>query len=103
MSTSPVFEWLSAEIGMRTGFDVLKSRGTLRLALHGVGLEPRTLTKEQAELVVERVLPGELKLRGFADAEQRCLHIGAALKLAHFTQVVPESAESAFARLGRKL
>jgi hypothetical protein len=103
MSTSPVFEWLCTEIGTRTGFDVLKSRGTLRLALHGAGLEPRTLTKEQAELVVARVLPGELKLRGFADAEQRCLMIGAALKLARFTKVVPESAESTFARLGRKL
>ena len=102
MSTSPVFEWLCAELGVRTGFDVLKSRGTLRLALHGAGLEPRTLTKEQAELVVARVLPGELKLRGFADAPQRCSQIGLALKLMHFTQAVPESAEHTFARLGRK-
>lgn len=102
MTTSPVFEWLCAEIGNRTGFDALKSRGTVRLALHGVGLEPRTLTKEEAEQVVRRVLPGELKLRGIADADSRCAHIAAALRIMRFTQAVPESAENAFARLGRK-
>jgi len=102
MSTSAVFEWLCAEISTRSGFDTLKSRGTLRLALQGAGLEPRTLTQEQAAVVVARVLAKELKLRGIADADAQCMHIGMALKLMRFTQAAPESAESAFARLGRK-
>lgn len=102
MSTSPVFEWLCGEIGFQTGFDALKSRGTLRLALQSAGIEPRTLTKEQADVVVARVLPRELKLRGIADAASQCMRIGMALKLMSFAQIVPESADVAFARFGRK-
>ena len=102
MSTSPVFEWLGAELSTHTGYNALNSRGTLRLALQSAGLEPRTLTKEQAEVVIARVLPQDLKLRGVADAATVCMRIGMALKLMRFAQAGPESAESAFARLGRK-
>ena len=42
------------------------------------------------------------QLRGIADADQRCAQINMALRLMRFTQAVPESAEAAFARLGRK-
>jgi hypothetical protein len=101
MNISPVFDWLCAEIGTLTGLDALKSRGTLRLALQGAGLEPRTLTKAQAEIIVARVLPNELKLRGIANADTRCVHLATSLRLMSFPQAAPESAESAFARLGR--
>jgi hypothetical protein len=102
MSTSPVFEWLSAELSTHARFDVLNSRGTLRLALQSAGLEPRTLTKEQAEVVIARVLPQDLKLRGVTDATNVCMRISMALKLMRFAQTAPDSAETTFARLGRK-
>lgn len=102
MSTSPVFDWLATELETRTGLDALKSRGTLRLALHGAGLEPRTLTKEQASVVIDKILPGELKLRGFSSAPSMCMHLAAALRLMVFSSSGPEAAEAAFARLGRK-
>jgi len=102
MSTAPIFEWLCAEVGTYTGFDALKSRGTVRLALQSAGLEPRTPTKEQAEVLLARVLPQELKLRGIADATVRCTQMAMALKLMRFQQTAPESAETAFGRLGRK-
>lgn len=102
MSTSAVFEWLCAELGSRTGLDALKSRGTMRIALQSAGLEPRTLTKAQAEVLIERVLPRELKLRAIADAANICMHLGMALRLMTFAHTTPESAESAFGRLGRR-
>jgi len=85
-----------------TGFDALKSRGTVRLALQNAGLEPRTLTKEQAEVLLSRVLPQELKLRGIADATVQCTQMAMALKRLRFERTAPESAEAAFARFGRK-
>jgi hypothetical protein len=102
VSTSPVFEWLATELEQHTGLDALKSRGTLRLALHGAGLEPRTLTKEQAAVVIAKILPGELKLRGFVSGPNICMHLAAALRLMAFSSSGPEAAETAFARLGRK-
>jgi hypothetical protein len=97
-----VFEWLSSELAARTGFDALKSRGTLRIALQNAGLEPRTLTKEQASVVVMRVLPSELKLRGLSDGAAACMHIDAALRLMSFANTGPAAADAAFARFGRK-
>jgi hypothetical protein len=102
MSTSPVFEWLCTELATRTGFDALKSRGTLRLALQSAGVEPRTLSKEHALVVVERVLPRELGLRGVANAPAVCTELALALRLMTFAKAGPESADAAFARLGRR-
>jgi len=102
MNTSPVFDWLANEITTRTGLDALKSRGTLRIALQNGGLEPRTLTKDQAAVVINRLLAHELKLRGHADAASMCMRIEAALRVMLFGKVGPDSAETTFARLGRK-
>lgn len=102
MSTSHVFDWLASELEARTGLDALRSRGTLRLALHGAGLEPRTFTKEEAAVVITRILPGELKLRGVAESTAMCMHIIAALRVMTFEAPQLESAETAFARLGRR-
>jgi hypothetical protein len=102
VSSSPVFEWLCTELCNRTGLASLAGRGTLRLALQKAGLEPRTLTKEQGVVLVERVLAGELKLLGIANAVPLCTDIGLSLRLMAFAKNAPESAEAAFARLGRK-
>jgi hypothetical protein len=102
MSTSPVFEWLSSEIAKRTTCGLPQSRGTVRLALKDAGLEPRTLNKEQALVIVERLLPRELELRGVSNASALCAELGQALQKLKLEPAGPESAESIFSRLGRK-
>jgi hypothetical protein len=100
--TSPVFEWVGEELAKRTGVAALQARGTLRLALQTAGLEPRTLDKEQMLVVLERVLGPQLELRRVANAATICREIALALQLMTFSKTGPESAERAFARLGRK-
>ena len=102
MSHSPVFEWLSEELARRSSLTLLQSRGTVRIALQSAGLEARTLKKEPALVVVERVLPRELTVRGIANAPTVCMELALALRLMTFTSTGPESPETAFARLGRK-
>lgn len=102
MSTSPVFEWLATEMAARTHQDALQSRGTLRLALHNAGIEVRSFSKDEAFVVIGRLLPGELKLRGFSNAQAICAQLEAALRVMTFARTGHESAEAAFARLGRR-
>lgn len=102
MNTSSVFEWLAGELSTRTGLEALQSRGTLRLALHNAGIEVRSFTKEEALVVIARVLPGELKLRGITNAVTICMQLDAALRVMTFARTGQESAETAFARLGRR-
>jgi uncharacterized small protein (DUF1192 family) len=61
-------EWLEK----RTSLERLEARGTLRLALKTAGLEPATLTLDQLRVVFERVLPGELEMRGVDEAPGVC-------------------------------
>lgn len=102
MSHSPVFEWLSEELARRSSLTLMQSRGTVRIALQSAGLESRTLKKEPALVVVERILPRELTARGVANAPTVCMEIAAALRSMTFTSTGPESPDAAFARLGRK-
>jgi hypothetical protein len=102
MSTSPIFEWLCTELVRRGPLDLPQSRGTVRLALKDAGLEPRTLTKDQTFVIIERVLPHELQVRGVANAVSLCTGLGQALRALKVEQTVPESAETIFARFGRK-
>ena len=101
MSTSPIFEWLCGKLTERTKFDLLQSRGTVRLALKDAGLEPRTLDKVQTLVLLERVMPHELKVRGIPDASALCGELSQALQKHRFEAAAPQSAESIFSRLGR--
>ena len=79
-----------------------QTRGTVRLALKDAGIELRTLNKTQAMVLVERVLPHELQLRGVANAPALCAGICQSLGTLWHEQATPETAEAIFARLGRK-
>jgi hypothetical protein len=79
-----------------------QSRGTVRLALKDAGIELRTLNKSQALVLVERVLPHELQLRGVANAPALCAEICESLRTLRLEQASPETAEAIFARLGQK-
>lgn len=102
MSASPVFEWLCDELSKRASIEMLQTRGMVRFVLQRAGLEPRTLSKVEALVVVERLLARELDARRIANSQTVCSEIVLALKSATLTDAGPESAESAFARMGRK-
>jgi hypothetical protein len=102
VSTSAVFDWLSTQLSQRSTLEVIQARGTLRLALKDAGLEARTLTKLQAQVVLAKVLPHELGPRGVPNATQLCADLAIALKAMTFAGATTEAAESIFARLGKK-
>jgi hypothetical protein len=67
-----IFDLAAELLEQRTSLDRLEARGTLRIALKSAGLDVASLTAEQLAVVFEKILPGELELRGVGDAAATC-------------------------------
>ena len=62
-----IFDFAAERLKHHAGFDRLAARGTLRIAIKAAGLEPNNLTGAQLQVVFEKVMPEELKLRGVSN------------------------------------
>lgn len=99
MADSPAFAQVCVALESETSFNRIEARGTIRLALKSAGLTGSAVTTEQMQVVIERVIPGELANRGIPDPDAVCAAIARAL-----SEVVSddssETPESVFHRLG---
>ena len=100
MSESTPFEFVCSEIERATSLTSLEARGTVRIALKAAGIEARTATPAQLKVILDKLIPGELKKRGCEDAEGICKGINTKLTAQRFDAVGNESPEAVFARLG---
>lgn len=100
MANTSAFDWLCAELESSTSFDRLESRGTVRLALKEAGLDVKTASAEQLAVVVERILPEELRRRGVDDADSVCAGLATGLKRMGDGGAASDTPEAVFARLG---
>lgn len=101
MADSQTFDFVCAELERRTSLNRLEVRGTVRIALKNAGLDG-TATAPQMKVVLERVLPAELKTRGVADPESHCKAVAAGLSAAaRPAEASSETPEAIFARLAR--
>jgi hypothetical protein len=102
MSAS-IFDFVSDELERLTSLEKLEARGTVRLALKAAGLDARTVTTTQMVATLEKVMPGEMRARGIADADQVCRTVVTALRAAHPSSAATsvESPEAIFRRLAQ--
>lgn len=99
MADSPAFAWTCRALEAATDLDRLESRGTVRLSLKSAGLEAATVTPRQMQVVIERVLPGELEARGVVEAVALCARFAQRVLRVDAGEVV-ESPDEVFRRLG---
>jgi len=101
MADAPAFDWVCSELERQTSLDRLEARGTVRLALKQAGLDARSLTPEQLQVVLERLMPAELEARGVPDGAEVCRALLPALRrlAAETTRSGDESPEEVFRRL----
>ena len=97
-----LFEFVSEKLQEATPLDKLEARGTVRLGLKAAGLDPRSVTKPQMQVMLEKVLPAELSTRGVTQPQRVCEGLLSAL--AAFDSGAggghAESPEDVFSRLG---
>ncbi|MBK7580676.1 MAG: hypothetical protein IPI67_10770 [Myxococcales bacterium] len=79
MAESEVFEWVSAELETRTSLSRLEARGTLRLLLKSVGLDPGSVSAPQMTVVLSRLLAPQLVKRKVEAASDLCQTLTAEL------------------------
>ena len=96
-----LFDFVAGEIEERTDLGRLEARGTVRIALKESGLDARGVTVDQMSVVLERVMPGELRSRGVDRPDALCNAMAAAVKSQRDGSARPsESPEDVFRRLG---
>jgi hypothetical protein len=99
MADSQAFSTLCEELESSSTLDRLEARGTVRLALKQAGLEAGTVTASQLVVVVEKIMPDELRTRGIDEADSVCAQLVTSLK-AMPDEEGSESPEAVFKRLG---
>jgi hypothetical protein len=80
MAGSQAFEWLCEALETSTSLERLEARGTVRIALKEAGLEARSVSPTEMMVVVDRILPRELRQRGVADEAGLCSRLQAGLR-----------------------
>ena len=98
-----MFEFVASELEQRSGLESLEARGTLRLALKSSGLTVREVTPDQMAVVLEQVMPHELRARGIENPETVCEELSQAVKgmKAEAGELASASPEDVFRRLSR--
>jgi hypothetical protein len=102
MAGSQAFEWLCEAIEADTSLERLEARGTVRIALKDAGLEARTVTPAELVVVVQKILPRELRQRGVDDEAALCERLCSGLRSLDVSGVraSSESPDAIFRRLG---
>ncbi len=99
VADSPAFAWLCGELEAATSLDRLESRGTVRIALKNAGLEAGTVRPDQMRVVIERLLPEELRARGVEGREALCARWASEVE-AIGSEGGPEAPDEVFRRIG---
>ncbi len=93
-----VFDLAAEELERQTDWSPLAARGTLRIALKAGGLKPETLRPHQLRVVLKKVMPRELELRGIADPLSVCAAMIKAIKNVD-TRKISSDPDDVFRRL----
>jgi hypothetical protein len=98
-----LFELVAAALQKRSKLESLEARGTLRLALKSSGLTAREVTREQMIVVIDQVMPHELRVRGIENPEAVCSELSRVAKGVEVEEstTAGTSPEDVFRRLSR--
>ncbi|MCG8591352.1 MAG: hypothetical protein MJE66_18820 [Proteobacteria bacterium] len=99
MADSPLFEFVANALEQETGFTQLEARGTLRLALREAGLNGASATRSQMIVVIEKILPGELRSRGIEAPEEKAQTLLRGLAGARFESDAEDTPADMFRRI----
>jgi hypothetical protein len=98
--SSPVFEWIAQKLSAAVGWSPLVARGTVRLALKEMGLDPRTVAKKEMATALRTSLGNLLELHKVTGARAVCERLERELWTAPMAAAL-EAPEDVFKRLAK--
>jgi len=103
VSSVGVFDFVCAEIERSTSLDGPVARGTVRLALKEAGLNADSVDPAGMEVVVEKILPGELAAHRIEGVDELCRRLVHTLATRQFATTHDRAGDAASVldRLGR--
>ena len=104
MAGSAAFEWLCTALEEGTTLARLEARGTVRIALKEAGLEVRDVAPSELRVVVQKILPRELRQRGVTGEAALCERLVSGLQAVESQgQPSADTPDAIFRRLGGEL
>jgi hypothetical protein len=100
MSQSPVFEWVCERLESVIGWNRLVARGTVRLALKNMGLDPRTVDKKEMLTALRTAIQRALETHRISDGTAVCQRLERELANTSVGAAAIDSPEAIFKRLG---
>jgi hypothetical protein len=102
MADSALFEFVVGELTRATSLGRAAARAAVRSVTLRALFDPDTLSAGQMRLLVERLLPSEIRKGGVEDAERICKQIHAGLAAQALAFDGPESPDEIFSRMIRR-
>jgi hypothetical protein len=99
LSDSPIFELVCEEVEREARLTRLEARGTVRLLLKEVGLDPQFVTKGAAILAADRFLVPALRARRVAEPERVKAAVLQALVATELENTDDDDPEAIFSRI----
>jgi len=99
MKDSPIFELVCDQLESQAGLSRLEARGTIRLLLKELGLDPQRLTKRAAVPAIERCLEQALRVRGLAAPAQATARVLQAVQESDLAGPAGDDPEAIFERI----
>ena len=102
MADSSAFEAACTCLEQSGSLDRLSARGTIRLMLKEAGLEPKTVTPRELEVVVTKMLRTELVARNVTAPDALCAQMVKTLQALGGAAKGGDTPEAIFARLASR-
>jgi hypothetical protein len=102
MADAAVFEFVARELERVAGLGRSAARAAVRSVLAKALYAPDSVSVDQMQRVIERLLPPEIRASGVADAERVCQQIRSRLAAQTLLADGPESPDEIFSRMIRR-
>jgi hypothetical protein len=97
---STAFDWVSEQLEKSTRLSKLEARGTVRLVLKDMGLDPLNVRKKEMGVALRMSLGVALEARRVTGGRELCARLELQLQALEFAEKADSPAEI-FGRLGR--
>lgn len=102
MAESRIFDWVVGELERTASLARPAARAAVRSVVERALHAPDTIGAGPMQLLIERLLPGELRRSGVADAERVCRRLAERLAAQGLAADDPETPDEIFGRMIRR-